>query len=72
MSAADLALQHWAEQRLQIPTREAERRIDNWYARGFVMYSDIITHSTHLSSIVPPAGRPDTHAKSPSGAAGSL
>lgn len=27
---------------------EASRRIDDWYLRGYVLYSDLATKSTHL------------------------
>lgn len=30
---------------------EAERRIEDWFCRGYVMYSDRLTRSTHLRRI---------------------
>ena len=27
---------------------EARQRIDDWFGRGYVFFSDLVTHSTHL------------------------
>ncbi len=30
---------------------EANRRIDDWFRRGYVMFSDVSTKSTHLRPV---------------------
>ena len=30
---------------------EAGRRIEDWFRRGFIMFSDVVTRSTHLQPV---------------------
>jgi hypothetical protein len=53
--------QHVKRARLSLvpDAAEAERRIDDWFRRGYVMFSDRFTKSTHLrpAEEPPPAKR---------------
>jgi hypothetical protein len=33
---------------MTISAAEAKRRIEEWFRRGYVFFSDVSTHSTHL------------------------
>lgn len=41
---------------LDFTAAEAARRIEDWFRRGYVMYSDVATRSTHLLPAI--EGRP--------------
>lgn len=45
------ALEPFAKARLDAAAAEGPRRIQSWYDRGFLFYSDTDTRSTHLKPI---------------------
>lgn len=48
----DCPTERWAAQRVRTPeAEEASRRIEDWYRRGWIMWSDLEHRSTHLRRV---------------------
>ncbi|GAB4258495.1 MAG: hypothetical protein Kow0092_06150 [Deferrisomatales bacterium] len=43
-----------ATARVELDRAEASRRIEEWYRRGYIMFSDVHTRSTHLRRVSGP------------------
>ena len=42
-----------------LSSSEAQHRIEDWFRRGYIFFSDVITHSTHLIRVEEAFARPE-------------